>query len=656
MANLLKKLAEVAYTPGRPYQPATKPYCYWDGGVGGEWVLKFDGEWIRFGDRVEFIGTQSWVWVEGAGAKQVCIPGQSAKPAIPAQIRQSAIMGWNGGGQSVVALEGSGYFTFKVPAGVMGAVAGLSSWNETTLPTEQTHAFYIRDGQVSIMERGAVVAELPGGAQPGVPFQIIRTDGEVLYRHGGWSMKSSQQSLGAVHLDASLYMTGDSVLDPAMGEIGNLAGRSTCGVVSAYGREHGGFGYLRSREPLGVRGRAYMNTDGAHIDLRARSAVGLRSVGNIVQDANLVAVQGVGVSGRCRFVYTGAPDDSLPVGYGDGSAYGELPSITGMASGYDGNYGQAYGALPALTGYATGNMPEPNFAYGFGVLPPLSGSGVLLVGEHGEASGELPALSGMGSNYEENYSQAFGSLPVLTGRGNLMPPELDKPVVSEGLVLADVFIPVVQIRDVIKEGLAISFGVSATVFVQDVIVEFLGLGDQITGTQVIREIIRAALSIGGDMQAAQRAAVQYAVNAITGALTTYEGFDFDGFVTAEHQRSYGFKPDGLYRICSASESDSQISWSIDFGQSDFGSARGKILSSVYLGLSTDGCVYAKLAADDGDELTYRVLEHPGSMRAKTAKGVSGRRWNLVLEGVDATFADLDTVEFIAGESQRRLLR
>lgn len=657
MANLLKKLPEVRYTPAVPYQPARAPYCYWNPEVSrGEWQLRQVGEWRRIGGQYVFIGTVEQVWVPTAqSAGQICLPGTPARPGSPARVSQSAIVGWNGGARSIVPLQGDGYFGFRVPAGAIGVVVGLSARNDTTLPNEQSHAFYVHDGVIEVMESGVVVAAVPRSHSPAKQFQILRSGLAVTYRYDDWLLHSAVPAGGPQYLDASLFMTGDSVVDPVLGEQVDLRARSLCGVQDAWGMQHGGVGYLRASSACGVAGRGYMNEDGDEVDLRnARALVGVAGTVDLVQDAVLAGVSHAGVSGRFRFVYTGADDDSLPEGYGDSSAFGRLPALVGMASNYEGNYAQAYGALPPLEGEASGNMPEINFSWAFGVLPLLSGSALGLTGEYAEGGGELPALGGLASNYEEQYAQAQGTLPLLVGSGKLMLPSEDLPRISRGLVMGAGFFPVVTLREVIRSGLELGFSATATLFIREFILEALALEDGITGRQALQEIIRAALGLSGDTEAQRRAAIQYAVNALTGAPTTYQGFDFDGFASGSGE-TFGFNADGVYRLGGQTDQGQGISWSIDFGQDNFGSMQGKRVSSLYLGLVTDGEVFAKLVADDGAELTYRVVDTPGTMRAVTAKGVCGRRWNLALSAEDCTLADLDTIEFVVGESGRRIL-
>lgn len=75
---------------------------------------------------------------------------------------------------------------------------------------------------------------------------------------------------------------------------------------------------------------------------------------------------------------------------------------------------------------------------------------------------------------------------------------------------------------------------------------------------------------------------------------------------------------------------------------------------MYFGLCTDGQVLAVLRADDGAEHTYKVVSREPTLRATTAKGVTGRSWRLKLKIYAASQAELATVETSVAASSRRL--
>lgn len=163
------------------------------------------------------------------------------------------------------------------------------------------------------------------------------------------------------------------------------------------------------------------------------------------------------------------------------------------------------------------------------------------------------------------------------------------------------------------------------------------------------ERIAVNSSISSDLQ---REALQYAVNIATGAISTYEGFDFSGFVNVGDE-CFAWRADGLYKIGSG---NTHIRAAIDFGITDFGDAGVKRADAAWIGVRTDGDVFLKVSTDSDVNMVYRVIDSENYGKASLAKGASGRFWGLKLELEDASFAAVDSIEVSVGLSQRRLNR
>src|SRR5574343_1197731 len=166
MANQLVKLADVTYTPGTPTIPSRPAYCYWTQVVAaGHWTYPRREQWVQdpsTGQWQQVGATSTSVWAPGQTTmKQVCLPAEPGQVGTPATVSYTAALGWNGGARSITPMTGNGYFSFKVADGVGGAVVGLVRDDQSTLPNEPTHALYIHNAQVQIMESGAIVATAP---------------------------------------------------------------------------------------------------------------------------------------------------------------------------------------------------------------------------------------------------------------------------------------------------------------------------------------------------------------------------------------------------------------------------------------------------------------------------------------------------------------
>lgn len=193
---------------------------------------------------------------------------------------------------------------------------------------------------------------------------------------------------------------------------------------------------------------------------------------------------------------------------------------------------------------------------------------------------------------------------------------------------------------------------TVTVICDNSIEDTLSLTDTVSFNAVLQALINERLLFSGRTTPAELAAIQYAVNVASGALTTYRDFGFSGFYRQEGT-TYAVRSDGLYVLREGDDDGATRDYSIDFGDSDFGTAAGKNVDSVYFGLSSDGTAYAKLTVDDGTVYTYEVVQTQPTARAIAGRGAHARRWGLRLDIVDATSVELDKVEFSVAMAVRR---
>lgn len=341
-----------------------------------------------------------------------------------------------------------------------------------------------------------------------------------------------------------------------------------------------------------------------------------------------------------------------------GSGAGTLPALFGVAS-YDSDYHYAVGALPALSGDANGGYPQVSIITGVGVLGLMLGSSVGYTGEVGQAVGTLGALAGLAS--EGAYGEVRGTLPMLSGYADEGWPIEGEKAVFETLVIGDQYFPDLREHASMSETLGFTDEFAAALEVDGSYYDTLLLGDTLTATQALEVVLMEALRLGDDLSGVLRIdlpgglvagePMQYAVNVLTGAITTYSGFGFTGFARSG-QQLYACKPDGVYWVRPGDDAGQPRQGFIDFGASDFGSTGTKSVESVYLGIQTDGQLVLRLKDDAGTERLYRVIQRSPMMRALTAKGVGARKWNVALEIIDATEFELDTLEVQVGISRR----
>lgn len=80
------------------------------------------------------------------------------------------------------------------------------------------------------------------------------------------------------------------------------------------------------------------------------------------------------------------------------------------------------------------------------------------------------------------------------------------------------------------------------------------------------------------------------------------------------------------------------------------------MDNVFLGLSTYGQVFLRMTDDQNREVTYRAVQRGSEYRSNLQRGLSSRFWRMRLELVDASYADLDNVEWVTGATGRRTTR
>jgi hypothetical protein len=229
-------------------------------------------------------------------------------------------------------------------------------------------------------------------------------------------------------------------------------------------------------------------------------------------------------------------------------------------------------------------------------------------------------------------------------------------LITEGLIpQSDVdFSPIVFAT--ISESLTVGSVIDLFIGIDAKLFEALALPTNASATMVIETILRSGLSLSDYSSRARNEALQYATNIATGAVTRYSGFGFSSFCRVGTDL-WATRADGLYKIGGETDNGELLSYLIDFAADDQGTARTKRLENIFLGISTDGRVYARLKDDFGREQSYRLIQRDSSeARIEPAKGASSRYWQLRLEGEGASYAEIDNIEWVAATGARRTKR
>jgi hypothetical protein len=204
----------------------------------------------------------------------------------------------------------------------------------------------------------------------------------------------------------------------------------------------------------------------------------------------------------------------------------------------------------------------------------------------------------------------------------------------------------------ISEGIRAGGTIDLLISIDADLAEHLALMTSADAPMILRAMIDNKIKFSDSLANINRMLIQYATNLATGAVGRYDGFNFEGFCRLG-MTTFGFRGDGLYRIGADDDNGELVSAMLELAADDFGTAQGKRVGNVFLGLATDGDVYVRLVVDDQTERTYRAYQRRAEHRADFAKGAKSRFWRLRLEITDASQVELDNVEWVLAPTGRR---
>lgn len=607
----LQKQPLLVYVPEVPAVPAVPAHCityevfagyaaaqtggkFGDGNVGGggaSYFLAFDAYGNLYKQVIGAVGGVS------SAAKPIfknvteCFPEVAGTPGTPARVDTSGSIGWNAGARSAKPIPPEGYFECRIPVSPHGIVVGLSDGMYDHSYGHASHAIAFRSsGMTPIRYGGDLAAAVP--LAPGAVVRFERRNGMVTaFIDGDLFHAFSVPARGELYADVTLYGLSDYVDDA---EIGALYAWVD-GVIPA---------------PVGRAGEA-----------------GYCGIDSVTPPMLLSAL--------CRIVE---------------GVTGYIPTPTGLLS--DGGYARVGGRVPAMILSARSNPPEAVQSGVLGFVPPMSLYGLSLTGAVGGVDAAIrPPIGRLSQGSYCFVDSTWGGSYRLTAWEPYLPDNIHD---GGDLVFAGDFGSLVNaVLFMAYDGVSITDGIDLLLLVSMEAYEYLGVGDRVTLGGVIRLLAMERVAITSDTRTAHQEALQYAVNVLTGALTTYKNFGFTQYARAGGE-TYAIKPDGMYRLSGDTDNGDTVSAMIDFGSSDYGTAQGKRLSSVFAGVTTDGEVYVRVTPDSGEERCYRAVGESPEFRAPVAKGLKARHWRVRLELTDATFADVDNIEIELGVSQRRL--
>jgi len=568
-------------------------------------------------------GTYQWRRV---GTQTQCYPAIEYVQAVPAYLIRD--VGWTAGGVSIAQGADNFYTAFRVDAGLDGALVGLSrTTNQAYSFSSCSHAWLVDSGRVAVVENGSSVFEAESDAEGIQEFRIDVVGNKVIYRLNGVAVYESSQAPPTAWVLKGVIYSSAVVFDPTIAAIGGglipmvsdpVVSFTMSTIVKMLSDALVRIGPRSYAVPMLAASRALFNPS-----IEQQSSVSMLSQSVVRLQQELV-----------------------------GYMAGSFPAPEGLAS--ESQSGAMHGEFPVFTLRGELGPPKNGVALMTGVAPRPYLLGLVMVGAFGRMEEDWPSRwRGIAAEDDALYGNMVGNfqVPIMLayqGSSNLSLAE-----VGCGMVVSDSVLINSSILIVVEESMSVYTFASIIGQIDLSAIETITVGDNVTVGQLLTLIATEQLIISNDSSSDARLQAQYAVSVGKGAITQYQDFDFDGFFRDHKGDTYGWKKDGIYRVERMDEDSSPIQASIDFGGKGFGAAQLKYLSDVFVGIATDGEIYLRAAADNGQPIVYRVLNGQEDGRASLAKGVKARHWRLHLEIVDATSAELSDVEFNVGLSTRR---
>lgn len=528
---------------------------------------------------------------------KTCYPAIQAVAGQPARIDYTAHTGWNSGARTRKVIPQFGSFKGALLSTLAATQFGFSDAYFNHTYSYMTHSIVARPGTWSIVERGITVAT--GALAANAVVELRRLSGKVIYLANGVELYTSNSvAMGEIYGAALLYSLGDGVDDARITALDTVS-------------------QLSIKAPA-FRLLADEGASAAYADIQ-------------LPMWRLAAQMG--------------PRD------GENSLSLVMPAFKLICADRPFSFMSVKLPMPQIT--ATMSQPERELSQLVLRVPAPILSATLISGQSLQYDKALPAPLLVGADRLFSYMNV--TLPGIVRIGAsepYMPPgEIDG---LDAVIAHDTASLESALLLLAVDSLGVTSSEADIFIVFELLgMDSLGFADNASLGQMVEMLAMERVAINSTTAAAQRQALQYAVNVTTGAMTTYAGFDFQGFTRCRGE-TYAWRPDGLYRIGAGTDNGAFIQALADFGASDFGSKQVKRSDSLFLGVRTDGRCYLRVQADNGPERTYEVREGNNVSRARLAKGVAGRYWSIKLELTDASFAEVDSLEVSIGATQRRI--
>lgn len=225
--------------------------------------------------------------------------------------------------------------------------------------------------------------------------------------------------------------------------------------------------------------------------------------------------------------------------------------------------------------------------------------------------------------------------------------------VSDAVTLTPSIVPLHRISGSAADTITLTPTVTPHFALAAVCAESIDLTPQLVLQQLLRPTLLDQIQLYGLYVDPGTAAITWAVNARTGAVSEYSNYHFNSF--ARHGSRYlGARSDGLYYLDGDTDAGTNIIGRMAGGFLQFAGSRFSSLDAIYLGLHASGDVIIKVETGDQKTYTYKVaVQSRQTTKVRTGKGMRARYFTYELISTGPDF-DLDSIEFVPVAAQRRV--
>ena len=333
---------------------------------------------------------------------------------------------------------------------------------------------------------------------------------------------------------------------------------------------------------------------------------------------------------------------AMPAMTGSAEAYGPprnevtFPPFTGTATVLSERVYDGVGVIPALVGSATTGHSSTTS------LPALTGSAQVDNGNTYTSVTTIPALTSDAVLIPDTSGYSATSLPSLTGTST---------VVSTSLATSTSSLPVVTGDAVALAGLDSTSVTTLPLFTASAVMD---AGQLLVSVVTLPALTTNAIADNGGALTA----TTHVFNTENMAATEYSNYDFIAMAMFNGV-PVGISTSGVFELTGSDDDGTAIAANVLCGFNDMGTEDLKRMPNAYVGYKSDGDVQFQVSIDGEPAVrAYTVSKISNTSgikrgRAKPAKGLKSRYWQVGVTNVAGSDLELDDLGLYVHQTNRK---